>query len=323
MPITLLIVSVAGAAGAALGGRASRLRPSTLGALLAASVAVFGAAALLHRPLAVVGIAVAYGLYQLVLVVTDARLQQRIEGPSRATVTSVASLGTELTAIAVFASLAAGQPDARGRRRDRGGGRPAPDARPQGSRPRRRQGLGEGEHQAVEGHGLVGQMAYRWARLLPISRGMNRTRMFVTVLGALFLSSVGVGVILGQEDQPSQLVAAAVTDSTTTTVARPTTTRAPATTVAPTTTTVPKPATTVRRDPGGDGPAGHRAPGHRAADDPASHHRAADDTTTVPAYDPVQCAVDQPRLPRRPACTTPRPGWPLLQPGHCPALYWG
>ncbi|MGH3929704.1 MAG: hypothetical protein ACRDTF_06980 [Pseudonocardiaceae bacterium] len=38
---------------------------------------------------------------QPVLVVVDARLQGQIEGPARATVTSVAGLGSEVTALAL------------------------------------------------------------------------------------------------------------------------------------------------------------------------------------------------------------------------------
>ena len=110
VPLAMLAIPLVGAAGAALGGHVSRLRTTTLGMVLAASVAIFAGAALLHRPEGVVGIAVAYGLYQMVLVVTDTRLQERIEGPARATVTSVASLGTEFTAVVLFAAWALDQP---------------------------------------------------------------------------------------------------------------------------------------------------------------------------------------------------------------------
>ena len=107
VPLAVLAIPLVGAAGAALGGAAARFRSGTLGALLAAAVAVSGGVALLRRPVGVAGIALAYGLYRLVLVVADARLQQRIEGPARATVTSVASLGTDLCAIGLYAAWAA------------------------------------------------------------------------------------------------------------------------------------------------------------------------------------------------------------------------
>lgn len=100
IPVAMVVVPLVGAAGAALGGRASSLRPSALAALLGGALLVLGAAGAAHRPVGMAGLALAYGLHQLVLVVTDVRLQDRIEGPARATVTSVASLGTEITAAA-------------------------------------------------------------------------------------------------------------------------------------------------------------------------------------------------------------------------------
>jgi len=110
VPLAVLGIPLAGAAGAALGGVAGHLRPRTLAALLTAAVAVFGGAGLLRRPAGVAGIALAYGLYQLVAVVTEARLQERIEGSARATVTSVAAVGNDLTAIALYAMWALNQP---------------------------------------------------------------------------------------------------------------------------------------------------------------------------------------------------------------------
>jgi hypothetical protein len=53
-------------------------------------------------------VAVFYGVYRLVLVVVDARLQARVDGRVRATVTSVAALGSEATAFAVYAAWAVG-----------------------------------------------------------------------------------------------------------------------------------------------------------------------------------------------------------------------
>jgi hypothetical protein len=77
---------------------------------MALAVGLFCGAALLHRPVGVAGLSVAYGLYQLILVVTNARLQARIEGPSRATVTSVAALGTELSAAVLVGAWALNRP---------------------------------------------------------------------------------------------------------------------------------------------------------------------------------------------------------------------
>jgi MFS family permease len=109
VPFALLVIPVAGAAGAAIGGRHGGLRPALLGAALATGAAVLVATGLLHRPVGLIGLAVFYGLYRLVLLVADARLQDRITGPARATVTSVAELGTEFVCLAVYAAWALDQ----------------------------------------------------------------------------------------------------------------------------------------------------------------------------------------------------------------------
>lgn len=108
VPVVVLVVSLAGAAGAELGGRADGLPDGVLPALLAAAGLLLGAAALLPGPAALAAVALAYGLYLAVLVAAEARLQERIEGPYRATVTSVAGLGVELAGLLVFAAWALG-----------------------------------------------------------------------------------------------------------------------------------------------------------------------------------------------------------------------
>ena len=111
VPLAVLGIPLVGAIGAALGGSTARLGGRTLAALMAAAVAVFGSAAILKKPIGVAGIAVAYGLYQLVMVVVDTRLQQRIESSSaRATVTSVASLGTDVSSVILYAAWGLNQP---------------------------------------------------------------------------------------------------------------------------------------------------------------------------------------------------------------------
>jgi MFS family permease len=106
VPYAVLTVSLVGAAGAWLGGRAGRLpSPALLGALVvgAGLLLVAGAWA---RPAALAAVAVFYGLYLGVLVVAETRLQDRITGARRATITSVAGLGIEVAALAVFAAWA-------------------------------------------------------------------------------------------------------------------------------------------------------------------------------------------------------------------------
>jgi hypothetical protein len=54
------------------------------------------------RPAGLVGVAIFYALYRVVLVAVNTRLQDAITGPARATVNSVASLLSELSAIAIY-----------------------------------------------------------------------------------------------------------------------------------------------------------------------------------------------------------------------------
>ncbi|WP_342009684.1 MFS transporter [Trujillonella endophytica] len=108
VPVAVLAVSLTGALGAALGGRAARLPGVVLLGLLVASALLLAGAALWARPVAVVALACSYGLYLAVLVVAETRLQERISGRYRATLTSVAGLGIELASLLVFAAWAMG-----------------------------------------------------------------------------------------------------------------------------------------------------------------------------------------------------------------------
>jgi MFS family permease len=107
-PLAVLGIPLAGAAGAALGGPATSWPPSAVAGVLATAGAALAAAALLATPLGLVVVATGYGLYRLVLVVVETRLQEAITGSARATVTSVAGVGVELAALAVFAAYAVG-----------------------------------------------------------------------------------------------------------------------------------------------------------------------------------------------------------------------
>ncbi|RBY77710.1 MFS transporter [Geodermatophilus sp. TF02-6] len=110
VPPAAVAVALAGALGAALGGRAAQLSTRGLLALLAASGALLAGAAVWAHPPALALLAACYGLYLAVLVVAEARLQERIAGPYRATVTSVAGLGLELASLLVFGAWALGGP---------------------------------------------------------------------------------------------------------------------------------------------------------------------------------------------------------------------
>ncbi|MFW3169802.1 MFS transporter [Geodermatophilus sp. CPCC 206100] len=108
VPFAVLATALAGALGGALAGRAERLPDRALPGLLVLAGLLLLVAAAWARPAALVALSAAYGLYIAVLVVGEARLQQRITGPHRATITSVAGLGVELASLPVFAAWAFG-----------------------------------------------------------------------------------------------------------------------------------------------------------------------------------------------------------------------
>jgi hypothetical protein len=108
VPVALLAIPLAGALGAAAGGRTARLGAVALAGVLLGGAGAFAAAAAADRPAALLGVALFYGLYRAVLVVTDARLQERITGPARATVTSVANVVAEIPAFAVYVAWVLG-----------------------------------------------------------------------------------------------------------------------------------------------------------------------------------------------------------------------
>jgi hypothetical protein len=110
VPVAVLGIALAGAAGAALGGRADRLPSRGLLGLLVGAAGCLALAAVWARPAALAVAALFYGLYLAVLVVAEARLQARITGPHRATITSIAGLGIEVSSLLVFAAWALGGP---------------------------------------------------------------------------------------------------------------------------------------------------------------------------------------------------------------------
>lgn len=108
VPLALLAIPLAGAAGATLAARAMGIGRLAMTAGLLAGAAALGVAGVVASPPGLLGITAFYGVHRLVMVVADARLQGRIDGGSRATVTSVAALGSELVAIALFGAWALG-----------------------------------------------------------------------------------------------------------------------------------------------------------------------------------------------------------------------
>ncbi|MGI8691410.1 MAG: MFS transporter [Geodermatophilaceae bacterium] len=102
------ITAVGEAVGTALAGRTVAMRNSTMAALLVLAAALFAGGSVSGGLVGFVGLAVASGIHNNVIVVNEARLQDTIEGPARATVTSVNGLLTELVAIGTFVAYAAG-----------------------------------------------------------------------------------------------------------------------------------------------------------------------------------------------------------------------
>ncbi|MFD9698538.1 MFS transporter [Lentzea sp. NPDC059081] len=97
VPLATIGVPLMGAAGASAAGRLP-LR----GWVLFASGLVLIAAAALAVPVAIVLLGLFYGLYRFVLVHVETELQHRIESDARATVTSVAAIGSEFVAFAIY-----------------------------------------------------------------------------------------------------------------------------------------------------------------------------------------------------------------------------
>jgi hypothetical protein len=94
-----------------LAGASARLgQPLVVAALLGIAGLLLGAAGLLRKPIGLVAVAAFYGLYRLSLVVVDARLQLHVDSSTRATVSSIASLGAEVSVFGMYAAWALGGP---------------------------------------------------------------------------------------------------------------------------------------------------------------------------------------------------------------------
>ncbi|HEX4818190.1 MAG TPA: MFS transporter [Nonomuraea sp.] len=104
VPLLVLLVWAGATAGGLLSGVAARLPGPAQAALIAGAALALGAGAASGHPAGFALIAVAFGAFQMAGVAADARLQERIDGSARATVTSVAGLGMNVVTLAVYAS---------------------------------------------------------------------------------------------------------------------------------------------------------------------------------------------------------------------------
>lgn len=106
VPMLLLLLWLGVTAGGLLAPLGERLTTRGYAALLACSAAALAAGALSARPAGFVLVAAGFCGFQLATVLADARLQARITGTSRATVTSLAGTATDLGTIAVYGGYA-------------------------------------------------------------------------------------------------------------------------------------------------------------------------------------------------------------------------
>ncbi|MXM67857.1 MFS transporter [Streptomyces sp. HUCO-GS316] len=107
VPYLLLVIWVGATAGSLLAGPAERLGTAGLAGLLTVAALALATGAAAGSVPGIALVAVAFGGFQLAEVLADTRLQQRIDTTGRATLTSVAGLGTELATVLVYTGYAA------------------------------------------------------------------------------------------------------------------------------------------------------------------------------------------------------------------------
>ncbi|MFE9689479.1 MFS transporter [Micromonospora sp. NPDC005806] len=102
VPLLLLLLWVGMTVGGLLAPVGERLTAGGYARLLLLAASTLAAGALVGRPAGFVLLAVAFAAFQLATVLADVRLQARITGTARATVTSAAGMATDLTIVAFY-----------------------------------------------------------------------------------------------------------------------------------------------------------------------------------------------------------------------------
>ncbi|MEU1807787.1 MFS transporter [Micromonospora aurantiaca (nom. illeg.)] len=102
VPLLLLLVWAGVTVGGLLAPLGERLSHRGYAGLLVFAAAATAAGALLRHPAGFVLLAAAFAAFQLATVLADVRLQARIAGSARATVTSLAGMATDLTIVAFY-----------------------------------------------------------------------------------------------------------------------------------------------------------------------------------------------------------------------------
>lgn len=108
VPVLVSLTTLAQAVGTALAGRTAGMSPRTLAVVVAGGAALISLGALVHPFVGFVAIALGYGLLNNAMIVAETRLQDRIQGPARATVTSVLGVGEETVALLTYAFVGLG-----------------------------------------------------------------------------------------------------------------------------------------------------------------------------------------------------------------------
>ncbi|MEU5649589.1 MFS transporter [Streptomyces pseudogriseolus] len=106
VPGVLLVIWGGATAGSLLAGEGERFGTGGLAVLVGGGGVALAVGALAGTVVGLLLVAVAFGAFQAATVLAEARLQHRIEATGRATLTSVAGLGTELVTLTVFAGYA-------------------------------------------------------------------------------------------------------------------------------------------------------------------------------------------------------------------------
>jgi hypothetical protein len=107
VPILVGITVVGQVIGTALAGRTSQMSARAIGAAVMLGGALISVGALVTPYAGFVAIGFGYGLLSNTMIVAEARLQQAIVGPARATVTSVLGVASEVFAVVVYVAFVA------------------------------------------------------------------------------------------------------------------------------------------------------------------------------------------------------------------------
>ncbi len=108
VPLLFVLPVAAMAIASALAGRWAHLSAARLAAAVAVGGVLLAAGAGAGHPAGMVAVALCFAALELFDILTEARIQDAIAGPARATVLSVAGFGQEVAALAVFAGFGLG-----------------------------------------------------------------------------------------------------------------------------------------------------------------------------------------------------------------------